>query len=86
MKQDPYGRSSDGRNYVCGLDEVVIPDGAVVLGSWDDEGVLTGVRVEDGNGTSLHQCGTDVAGQDKTPEERVEARLNDDEYASETGF
>ena len=54
-----YGRSEDGKDYVCALDGVVIPDGATVLGHYDGD-TLDGVLVKDGDGNELHQCGKEV--------------------------
>ncbi|GAB3884679.1 hypothetical protein [Terrabacter terrigena] len=60
-KTPPTRLSDDGRDYECALDGAKIPDGALVHGQWS-RGKLVGVKVTNGDGDVLHECGDPVTG------------------------
>lgn len=50
-------RSADGKNYICPLDSVVIPEGCIVQAHWNGT-TLDGVRViRLPNNVQVHACG-----------------------------
>lgn len=57
--------------YHCQLCGAPIPEGCFVLVDRADNGETDGVRVQDHDGNTRHECGEQVFGHDLTPEERV---------------
>lgn len=57
----PIRLSEDGRDYRCALDGERIPDGSLVHGQWTRT-KLVGVKVTNGDGDVLHECGDTVKG------------------------
>lgn len=74
---------NDPRHYACTLCGQQVPDGASVLASYDGNDKLIGVRAENADGLTLHECGKPVHGKDLTPRQRVAARADAD-YAKKT--
>lgn len=47
-----------GRDYLCVLDDVELPDGISVHADYAEDGSIEGVLAKDSEGGTVHSCGT----------------------------